>query len=254
MKLAVYTCVTANYDPIRPPAHPSPDVTYICFTDRPGPLPSPWVRGTLPRTDLNAKDTNRYVKMFPHRLKELAGCDLSVYVDGSIKLIGNVREFVETTLSNKDNGVWMFEHPRRSCVYEEGYACAYYAHDWVWTIANQLRRYREAGLPRNSGLFEANVILRFQDDPAMHRLMDKWWQEYRAGAKRDQIALPQALRLTESHINSLGPSDTRDGNPYFAFIPHSRRILLSTNMRKVVNRAAIMALGTVLFPATQFNA
>ncbi len=253
MKLAVYTCVTANYDPIRPPVRSDPDVRYICFTDYPGELPSPWVRGTLPRDDLNAKDLNRYVKMFPHRLEALDGCDVSVYMDGSIRLVGDIREFVETTTQGMDRGVWMFDHPHRDCVYEEGYACAHYAHDWVWTIAKQLSKYRKAGLPRDWGLFEANVIVRFRQDNSMHRLMQEWWDEYLSGSGRDQIALPQAQWHTGINIKSMGRSDARTDHRFFEFIPHRRRILFSANAMKIVNRTAIRLFGTTLFPATKLD-
>jgi hypothetical protein len=231
-RLVVYTCVTGGYDELSAPAVLSPDVRYICFTDVTGGVPAPWEVIDIGALPFGAKDNNRYIKMHPHLF--LPEHDVSLYIDGSVKIVGDVRALVTATLQSP-NDVFLYEHPQRDCIYSEANACAYYGYDWVWNINRQMQRYRGEGFPAHRGLFEAGVILR-RNTEKVSELMRYWWTDYTNGVKRDQLSLTVVAWRLGISIGSLGRSDFRFENRYFKFVPHPRRTPVLVFLRQRINR------------------
>ncbi|MCC8992049.1 MAG: DUF616 domain-containing protein, partial [Streptococcus sp.] len=239
----IYTCITGGYDPIRQPLKIESGIDYYCFTDQPQPLPYPWIHKPIELPHLNAKDQNRYIKMLPHLIDPLKNYNITLYIDGSIQIVNEVGELLHNILK-RDNDIFIFDHPQRTCIYEEAKMCAHFAHDKILTIAQQMRRYRKAGYPINNGLFEANVIIR-RNTSAIQRLMDAWWSEYKdsGGAKRDQLSLPYVAWKESISIGSMGRSDPRFIHQYFLFISHQRKRHLATICQKYINRSVARIIG-----------
>ena len=229
----IYTCITGSYDELWAPTVVDPGVIYLCFTDFKMTAVPPWQIIDISYLKLDAKDRNRYVKMYPHRF--LPKHDISLYVDGSVKIVGNVRELALTATGQRED-IFLYDHPQRNCVYDEAAACAHFAHDWIWRISIQMRRYRRLGYPFNHGLFEAGVIIR-RDSEQVRRMMDAWWSEYLIGAKRDQLSLPFVAWTLGVALGSLGSSDPRTSQRYLKLVNHPRRIRLKSILIKYVNRA-----------------
>jgi hypothetical protein len=238
MRVAVYTCVTGGYDTIKVPNQADPRIDYHLFTDTSGHFAAPWQPHLLELRHLNAVEQNRFVKMHPHKLPELGGYDITVYVDGSIRIVGDVFELIERCWS--DGGyLHIYEHPFRRCVYDEAHECALIGHASISALARQMRRYRSAGFPERAGLFEANVLVR-RPSPVLERAMEIWWDEYRAGVRRDQLSFTYAAWRSGLTIASLGSSDPRYGHRYFELLPHKAvRQPMPTLLRGWINRAAI---------------
>lgn len=231
-KIAVYTCITDNYDKLIPPENVDSRLDYYYFTDDPGSVVAPWILKKIDLQHLNSKDQNRYIKMYPHKL--LPDYDVTVYVDGYIQLVGDLYTLICTALQSPED-VFLYNHSQRNCVYAEAAICAHYSHDWIWIIASQMRRYSMEGYPAGNGLFEANVIIRKNTD-RMHSLMDMWWDEYCSGAKRDQLSLPVVAWRLGLPLGSLGESDPRFGQRYFRLVSHLKRGSLKLAIRKHINR------------------
>ncbi len=232
-KIVVYTCITGGYDELSPPANVDPLISYFCFTDQQEIVVSPWTFIDISNIDLDQKDKNRYIKMHPHLV--LPDHDISIYLDGSIKIVGNIRELA-LTITNRTESILLYDHPERDCTYDEAAACAHFAHDWIWRISLQMNRYRRRGFPPNSGLFEAGVMIR-RNTAAVGQLMDDWWREYCVGAKRDQLSLPYVSWITGVALGSLGISDPRTNNRYLRFVNHRRKLRLKPIVIKYINRA-----------------
>lgn len=175
--------------------------------------------------------------MFPHEF--LPEFDATLYVDGSIEIVGDVFQFVTKALLRQEE-MLLFENFQRDCAYAEAAACSHYSHDWIWKIARQMRRYVKEGFPRGVGLYEANVIIR-KNTGRVRKLMEHWWEEYRLGARRDQLSLTYAAWKLGVPLGSLGSSDARFGHSYFRFVPHPRRHRLLPLIRKYINRSVAMA-------------
>ena len=109
-KLAVYTCVTGGYDPLLAPSVVDPRLDYFCFTNSDIPPPTPWRHVHLPPSTLNDKDQSRFAKMHPHKLPSLAGYDATLYIDGTIDIVGDVRRFIEESI-RREGDIFMFDHP-----------------------------------------------------------------------------------------------------------------------------------------------
>jgi hypothetical protein len=238
MRVALYTCVTGRYDALEPPAAIDPRLGYYCFTDDPKSVPPPWKVHPIVLAGRSSRDRNRYVKMHPHRLDPLVDYDVTVYVDGNMNVVGDVYELVEACMRDGAE-LFAYDHPFRTCLYEEGAACAAFGHDSIATISAQMQRYEQAGFPRGGGLYECGVLIRRQT-PAVAALMEDWWDEYRQGAKRDQLAFPFLLWKHRIRFRSLGPSDPRFINKYFKLRPHVRQRSLRMTFHKLSNRYAPM--------------
>lgn len=233
IKIAVYTCITQGYDSLKIPLYTDDSLAYFCFTDIPTSVVPPWKFLPIKLKDLSPKDQSRYIKMHPHEF--LPGYDVTVYVDGSIQIVGDLYALICTALNSPED-IFVYKHPLRNCVFAEAAACAHYSHDWLWTIASQMRRYSIKGYPVDNGLFEANVIIRKNTDD-MRRLMDTWWSEYCSGAKRDQLSLPFVAWQLGIPLVSLGESDPRFGHCYFLLVSHPAKRSLKLIVRKYINRS-----------------
>jgi hypothetical protein len=233
LKVAVYTCITGGYDALSSPRIIDSRFEYFCFTDTPDSLVTPWRFKPIHLLHLNKKDQNRFIKMHPHEY--FPDYDMTVYIDGSIQLIGDIYPLILNALNSPED-IFLYKHPFRNCVYAEAAACANYSHDWIWTIASQMRKYNMEEYPVDYGLYEAGVIIR-KNTADVRSLMNMWWSEYCTGSKRDQLSLPVVAWRTGIPLGSLGESDPRFGHRYFRFINHPKRHSLKLSVRKHINRA-----------------
>ncbi|MCK4816160.1 DUF616 domain-containing protein [bacterium] len=239
MRIAVYTCITDAYDPLYSPAYVDQRLDYFCFSESPSNVVGPWKFKRIDLQYLNAKDQNRYIKMHPHKV--LPEYDVTLYIDGSIRIVGDVHEMVTKALQ-LEGDIFLYDHHERNCIYSEAAACAHCSHDWIWTIARQMRRYSREGYPVNNGLYEAGVILRRNTD-RVSKIMEYWWIEYSQGAKRDQLSLTYVCWKLGVSISSMGKSDHRFTHHYLRFVNHPQRrrllFLISKYSKYIINRSVV---------------
>ena len=212
MKVAVYTCITNGYDELMSPRVLTKDVDYLCFNDGSIYVPEPWldIRVDFP---YSGKDVNRYVKILSHTIPQLALYDLTIYVDGAIEIVGDLTPLIKQVIS-ADGHTFLYEHPSRTCVYKEARACVESMKAPIADTIRLIGQYRKEGVPENCGLFEGGVIVRKRNKES-ERLMDKWWETYLNGVKRDQLVLIYSSWKTSVAITSLGLPDHRSEKKYF---------------------------------------
>lgn len=232
-RIACYTCITGGYDVIKPVLCPAPAVDYLLFSNNAVEAPLPWRVVIIAPNGLDNKDINRTVKIRPHLVPELACYDACVYIDGSVQVIGDVREFVEKHI-NDGLDVHFFRHPYRRSVKEEIRACAWFGHSWAWRLLKQYRRYCKTGFPDSGGLFECGVII-WRPTQRARELSDTWWVEYRRDTRRDQIALPYAIWKTSPRIGSMGVNNIRQGSQYFLLHSHKHGFRGVDKFRRLLN-------------------
>lgn len=238
MKAAVYTCITGGYDTVKVPVNVDSRIDYHLFTDEPARGLAPWQVHTLDCPGIPAVHRNRFAKMQPHRVPQLRRYDITLYVDGSIRIIGDVYEFLERCWRD-EKPLYLYEHPLRRCVYEEARVCAIIGFDSVFNVARQMRRYRRAGFPAQAGLYEANVLVR-RTTEQVAKMMEMWWGEYYAGVRRDQLSLTYASWRTGVAVTSLGQSDPRFDHRYFELTTHKvQRRLIRTLAWNWINSIAM---------------
>ena len=212
MKIAVYTCITNSYDEISTPFSNSSGVDFICFNDGSIRVPEPWDNVKINFSHIG-RNANRYIKILPHLNEKLKNYDLTIYIDGSIQVVGDLTPLIQQVQS-ADGGTFMYEHPDRNCIYLEARACVESMKAPFAETSKLLARYRKKGMPQAFGLFEGGIIIR-KRGLEFERLMEAWWRTYIDGVGRDQIALMYSSWETGMSIYSLGKPDHRFDRRYF---------------------------------------
>jgi hypothetical protein len=235
--IVVYTCITGGYDDLHAPRRIEQGIDYVCVTDGKVGSTTGWRLLPLPLLTGTNADKNRYVKMHPHVL--FPQYEVSVYVDGNIEIVGGLNELIRSALQDSD--IALYRHSFRTNVYQEAAVCAGFGHAWWWQAARQMHRYRMEGLPLETELFEANIIIRRHSSLQVLRLMESWWNEYNHGIKRDQVSLPYSAWKTSTNIGDLGSSDSLFEQSHFILnIGHKMKPKLIQRIRGLINRKLLM--------------
>lgn len=207
VKIAVYSCITGDYDSLAEPFFSIEGIDYIMFTDNPKLKGEKWQLRPIPDEIAKWNDnilTNRYIKMHPDVVG--ADYDYALYIDGNICVVSNIRNMINV-ISPKF-GFALHQHVSRDCVYDEVQSCKYAKKGRIEKLEEQVIRYRNEGFPSHYGLLEATVILTDLHSSVALDIQDKWWQEFTASeSRRDQISLPYVLwknNIMPSDINKLG--------------------------------------------------
>lgn len=231
--IVVYTCITGFYDDLLPPREIESGIDYICLTDQSTLHIAGWKMQLIPPEFGQFALANRFAKMHPHLV--FPEYEISVYIDGNIEIISELRLLVRQALVNQD--IALYEHPFRDCVYEEARECAAIGHDWHWTIKKQMKIYKQNNFPVGHGMFECNVIFRRHNSPAVRSLMEAWWDEFTNGVKRDQLSFTYLAWKLGVVIQGLGKSDQRLSRRNFSLsIGHRFNINRFNQMRGFINR------------------
>lgn len=237
-KLVIYTAVTGHYDDLSD-VSPEDNVDYICFTDSQfqGRIPLPWKQIVLPESKLNNKNLARYCKLNPHKL--LPQYNKSLWIDGNIAIINNVRDYAEQILSICD--VASYDHWWRDKTEQELFECARNGFDPAWKLHKQLLRYKKEKYV-SENFYENNVIFRNHMKENVIAMHDFWWSEYLLGGKRDQYSYTYSAFKNSINIKSLGTHDPRIVKQYFNYKGHKGKRPISQYFWIVVNRIYISVM------------
>ena len=189
-KKVIYTCITGAYELLDDPFVVSPGYDYVCFTNYDEIQSNVWQIRPIPEelNGLSEVKKQRCIKINPH--KYLPEYDFSIWVDGSVKLRKDVNEFVENNCKNSH--IFIPTHPARNCIYKEADACIRMKKDTAANIEPQINRYKKEEFPKNFGLVQSNIILRYHNEPDCIKLMETWWEEVKNGSHRDQLSFDYA--------------------------------------------------------------
>lgn len=190
-KNVIYTCITGNYEPLEDPFAITPGFDYVCFTNSPSIKSNVWKILPIPKEldGLSEVKKQRCIKINAH--KYLPQYELSVWVDGSVKLLKNLNPFISEKC--KDGYIFIPKHPQRSCIYDEMDACIKQKKDTAEHIEPQRKKYKEEKFPEKYGLVQSNIIVRRHNNPDCIRLMECWWYELKNGSHRDQLSFNYAM-------------------------------------------------------------
>ena len=193
-KIVVYTCITGGYDNLIKPVK-TDGVDYICFTDNPGIDPKGWELRPLPEglEDLNNVRKQRMIKVLPH--KYLPDYDISIWVDGSVEVKDNVKEFLSSFIYD-GHSIFIPEHPVRNCIYKEAQAVKSIKKDTTDAPDRQMKKYKEEKYPEKNGLVQSNIMVRWHNNEDCIKVMEVWAEEIRNFSHRDQLSFNYALWKT----------------------------------------------------------
>ncbi len=209
-KIAIYTCITGNYDNLRQPAVTDGRFDFICFTgkgekrmERDGVWEIREFEPEVPGQQDGRKTAgcpmspgmrSRYPKMHPHLL--LPEYEASVWIDGNIEILDD--SLYKAALSAFDAGTLYagVPHPSRDNVYSEAFMCMKMGHISRPALLRVCLWLFFHGMTRKDGLLENNLIFRRHLDPAVMALGRLWWSMLTRLCRRDQLSLAWCMKKT----------------------------------------------------------
>lgn len=185
-KLVVYTSITGNYDDLKDPLYVDSDIEYVCFTNNPGIKSKIWNVEYIKDEALTNMMLAKKMKLFPHIM--FKDYDTSVWVDGSLQILGDLRLYIMKY--EKLCSMLCFPHNNRNCIYSEASQCILSGKGKKEQILRQISDYYNEGYPINNGLYEMGCIVRNHNDERVVNLMEQWYKQIENYSNRDQLSFP----------------------------------------------------------------
>ncbi|NBE09647.1 hypothetical protein [Paragemmobacter ruber] len=230
-RIAVYSCYFGQYEPFHARATGAEGAwDRIIFTDH-ADLAAPGCRvvrleaGLAGFEGLTPKHLSRLPKLWPERF--LAAYDWVIYVDNRARLDVSPADLI-ARLEAAQGGVapagrYLVRHQGRGCSWREAEVChrrekledAEYARLRAW--------FAETGLPREAGLFVNTALVQKMGSEATARLNEAWFRAFVEIAGRDQVLLPNLMRIHDLPQQDLGmPLEAFVRWPIFGFQVRNR--------------------------------
>jgi hypothetical protein len=215
-KFCVYTTLFQNYDDLKPPVARPAGVDFYCFTDQDLEVPG-WTIIRLP-SEADASLQGKRYKLFP--FIHLPVYEASLFVDANQLRCGDVDRFVRRWCAHEDFVMWA--HPDRDDLADEALAVLIFNKYEPRALIGQVEAYLAAGIPKSTGMVEANFIWRRHDSERVRSLMYAWWDEIARHTRRDQISLCFLMWTTGVRPKTLPASlGTSRENSLTNVLPHN---------------------------------
>ena len=200
MRIAVYTSIFGGYDNLIDEQFQMDGVDYICFTDRDIESKTWKVVKSTPIYNDSNRNAKKY-KVLPHRY--LNDYDWSVWIDGNIKIISDIRLLCKGDLYKLYDHMLVGEYDRRNCIYDEAQTILNFGKinserypekgiknwkDNPKLIVDQMNRYLSEGYPKQNGLSTTPIMVRNHMDDNVINHNEDWWSEIKHNSKRDQLS------------------------------------------------------------------
>lgn len=196
MKIEVLTSITGGKDTLREDQSKS-NAKYICYTDQDLKSDTWEIRKAYDRF-VDPRRNSRIHKIMIHKYSE---ADITIWIDGNIKLLASPEEIVAKHLREDDDMV-QFIHGNRDCIYEEAIKVAKLGLDDVDVIIEQAKYYEDRGYGKHKGLNSGYFIIR-RNNQRTRDLNEAWWADYCRFSRRDQLSLMPAIDKIGLQVNRI---------------------------------------------------
>lgn len=193
-KIAVYTAFTGDYDNLKTPEFVDENCDYICFSDNPDLESDFWEIRLMEDSILDNNRKAKQYKVFPN--KYLNKYKYSLWMDGSFKIIGSMREYINKYINSQ---MLVVVHPERDCIFEEAHESIKFPRYSNYTISKQVEYYKFHEMPVHYGLPALGVIFRQHNDPTIVDLMNQWWDEIINFTNQDQLSFTYLMWKNKFH-------------------------------------------------------
>ena len=199
-KIAVYTCITGDYDNLKEIDNMEKEIDYYCFTNNKSIKSNTWNVIYIEDDKLDNHMLSRKIKMLGHPIIN-ENYDISVWMDGSIVFQKKISDFVKKYL--KKNHFAAFKHHERNCIYDEAIECIRLKKDNKNTIINQMKFLKKEQFPENYGLYEMTVFIKEHNNPTVIETMNLWFDMISKYSKRDQLSFMYCIWKTGLKIDEI---------------------------------------------------
>lgn len=219
-RLVIYTCITGGYDRIADPGYTVPWADYIVFS--PEKLESGiWQWRPLQHIDKDNTRTSRWHKLNPHLL--FPDSDYSLWIDGNIIIKDSA--FYESVEKLMDSGekYAAILHPKGGNIVDEAKRILHNDKESMCRLARVLRHLRSENFPKNSAIYETNILLRAHNDTEVKKSDELWWASLSEYTSRDQMTHSYSLWKCGIKPTLLLPegTDVRK-SPSFEYVLHGK--------------------------------
>ena len=132
----------------------------------------------------------RFYKTHPHLF--FKSYDLSIYIDGTFEIKGNLDDFLLRIFSTKLN-IYVLEHPFIDTINYEFDVVLNFKKESLKNIIPVKERYKNEKFPDNNGHAECCLIVRKHNDKNCKNFMEKWYNEIKYNSYRDQLSFNYIL-------------------------------------------------------------
>jgi len=183
----VYTAIFSDKDNL-PEVTPTVGVRFVCFTDSLTMRSKTWeIIQVLPKFyQSTPRKTARWFKLHPFLL--FPNSKYIMWKDAPYSLERPIKDFFDLL---GENELAVFEHPRRTCLYDEAKICSEWKLDNAEVIQKQIAKYKAEEYPENNGLAETGFVVWHRTE-LTEKLVKIWWEELDNNCVRDQVSFPYA--------------------------------------------------------------
>ena len=142
----------------------------------------------------------RFIKLHPHLFFQ--EYELSIYMDTSFMIIGDINEFLIRLLSPSFN-IYVIEHPGSNCIYSEIKAVIKMKKENKKKSMLVEKMLKNNNFPEKMGLSENCLIIRRHKENNCINLMEKWWNQIKNFSKRDQLSFNYVVWKTGIKIKYI---------------------------------------------------
>ena len=191
LKKVIYTIILGSYD--KPKSFNKQEgYDYFLFTDDNSIEQYKNTNWTLLKVPDEVKNLNlsrvkmqRFLKLHPHLY--FKNYELSIYIDGTFIIKGNLDEFLLRILTPKFY-FYTFEHPERNNIFQEIKKVVQLQKEKKSLGELLVKKYMEEKYPDNNGLIESCLLIRKHNDKQCINVMTKWYSEIKKYSHRDQLS------------------------------------------------------------------
>ncbi len=196
-KIAVYTCITNNYDKLNKPLVIEDNCDYFFITDLPQEIRMEneeyykriSIKSIVPKYISSPKDQNRYCKM--HGYSIFSKYEYSIYIDGSVQIQRPISELVGRIGTR---GIALHKHPFAQDAYLEAFSLSARLRLEKEEAKKTMQSFAKEGFPRNYGMAECGIIVCRNDNYCAQAILNSWYRNYEINLiKRDQIYFAYTL-------------------------------------------------------------
>ena len=175
-KGVVYCAITGGYDALNEPTFVTGNVDYVLLTDTDEceNVDSNWKTIKLENPQgLSAPMLARWAKTHPFEL--FPDYDWSVWVDGKLRIKGDIREYISTY--KRENGMICFPHYTAKTIIDEASYIIQHKKADPKDLQKQMEDYYNGGYINKGYIVETAVLARDHHDEQLKKVMDDWWSE-----------------------------------------------------------------------------
>ena len=216
-KICVFTSITGNYDSLIEVPNKEENIDYYCITNNKNLKSETWKMIYTKEDNYTDIELSRKIKMLGEDYIPKT-YDYYMYIDGNLYFKKNIHEFFEKYIFNHQENFYAFKHSERDCAYDEITACLQLKKETKENLLKTKEMLISENYPKHTGLIEATVFIK-NKDKLVRKTMEKWFESFKAYAKRDQLTFNYCAFKTKMPIGYIDLNVWK--NEWFGFYPHA---------------------------------